>query len=92
VGAGSLGLHVAAKLRDHNEWVILLDTEEDRIERAKGRDFEAFLACVDCQDDEIVPFMDKAKSLVCVYSSIEKIMRFAITLGRPMGLSMWSPV
>jgi Kef-type K+ transport system membrane component KefB len=72
VGAGSLGLHVAEQLRDHNEWVILLDTEEERINRAKGRKFEAYLACVDCHDEEIIPFMDKAKSLVCVYSNIEK--------------------
>jgi Trk K+ transport system NAD-binding subunit len=72
VGAGSLGLHVAEQLRGHNEWVMLFDTQPERIERAVGRDFEAYLACVDCQDDDIVPLMDKAKSLVCVYSDVEK--------------------
>lgn len=71
VGAGSLGLHVAEQLRGHHEWVIVLDTEIERIERAKGRDFEAYQACIDCQDDEVIPYMDKAKSLVCVYSNVE---------------------
>jgi Kef-type K+ transport system membrane component KefB len=72
VGAGSLGLHVAEQLREHNEWVILLDTEEERIVRAQQRDFEAHVACVDCQDEAVVPLIDKAKSLVCVYSNVEK--------------------
>jgi len=72
VGAGSLGLHVAEQLRGQNEWVILFDTREDRVERAKARDFETYQACVDCQDNIIVPFMDQAKSLVCVYSDVEK--------------------
>ena len=72
VGAGSLGLHVAGQIASHQEWVFVLDTQEERIERARQMGFDAFIACVDCQDDEVVPYMDNAKSLVCVYSDVEK--------------------
>jgi CPA2 family monovalent cation:H+ antiporter-2 len=72
VGAGSLGLHVAEQIAGHQEWVILLDTEQDRIERARQMGFDAYEACVDCQDEAVIPFMDKAKALVCVYSDVEK--------------------
>jgi len=72
VGAGSLGLHVAGQIADHQEWVFVLDTKEERIERARQMGFEAFVACLDCQDDDVVTYMDNAKSLVCVYSDVEK--------------------
>jgi Kef-type K+ transport system membrane component KefB/Trk K+ transport system NAD-binding subunit len=72
VGAGSLGLHVAEQIAGHQEWVVVLDTQEERIQRATQRGFDAFIACVDCQDDDVIPYMDKAKSLVCVYSDVEK--------------------
>lgn len=72
VGAGSLGLHVAEQIAGHQEWVVVLDSQEERIQRAQQLGFEAFVACMDCQDEEVIPYMDKAKSLVCVYSDIEK--------------------
>jgi Kef-type K+ transport system membrane component KefB/Trk K+ transport system NAD-binding subunit len=72
VGAGSLGLHVAEQISGHQEWVVVLDTQDERIQRARQRGFEAFEACLDCQDEEVIPYMDKAKSLVCVYSNVER--------------------
>ncbi len=72
VGAGSLGLHVAEQISGHQEWVVVLDTQEERIQRARNRGFDAFVACLDCQDEEVIPYMDKAKALVCVYSDVEK--------------------
>jgi Kef-type K+ transport system membrane component KefB/Trk K+ transport system NAD-binding subunit len=72
VGAGSLGLHVADQIAGHQEWLVVIDTQEERIQRARQRGFDAFVACVDCQDDDVIPYMDKAKSLVCVYSDVEK--------------------
>jgi Kef-type K+ transport system membrane component KefB/Trk K+ transport system NAD-binding subunit len=72
VGAGSLGLHVAGQVAAHQEWVIVLDIEEQRIERARQMGFDSFIACLDCRDEEVIPYMDKAKSLVCVYSDVEK--------------------
>jgi len=71
VGAGSLGLLTAEQISGHQEFVVVLDTREDRIQRAREMGFEAFVACVDCQDEDVIPFMDKAKSLVCVYSDVE---------------------
>ena len=70
VGAGSLGLHVAEQVAAHQEWVVLLDTEADRIERARQMGFQAEESCLDCQDDHVAPLLDKAKSLVCVYSDV----------------------
>jgi Kef-type K+ transport system membrane component KefB/Trk K+ transport system NAD-binding subunit len=72
VGSGSLGLHVAEQIAGHKEWVIVLDEREDRIKRARQMGFEAFVACVDCQDEGIIPYMNNAKSLVCVYSDVER--------------------
>jgi len=72
VGAGSLGLHVAEQITGHKEWVVVLDTQDERVNRARNLGFEAFVACVDCKDDVVIPYMDKAKSLVCVYSDVEK--------------------
>ncbi len=71
VGAGSLGLHVAEQIAAHQERVIVLDTQPARTERARKLGFEAFTACVDCQDEAVIPFMDIARSLVCVYSDVE---------------------
>jgi Kef-type K+ transport system membrane component KefB/Trk K+ transport system NAD-binding subunit len=71
VGAGSLGLHVAEQIAAHQERVIVLDTQPNRIQRAVELGFEAFLACVDCQDEAVIPYMDVARSLVCVYSDVE---------------------
>jgi CPA2 family monovalent cation:H+ antiporter-2 len=72
VGAGSLGMHVTEQLSGHNEWVVVLDTEKDRVERAKQRGFEAYEACLDCQEEYVSPIMDQAKSLVCVYSNVDR--------------------
>jgi Kef-type K+ transport system membrane component KefB/Trk K+ transport system NAD-binding subunit len=75
VGAGSLGLHVAEQIKDHQEWVVVVDNQDERIQRAREMGFEAYLGCVDCRDDESIPHMDQAKSLVCVYSDVEKNYR-----------------
>ena len=72
VGAGSVGLNVAEQISGHNEWVVVLDSEEERIIRAKELGFEAYNSCLDCQDIEVIPYMDRAKSLICVYSDIER--------------------
>ncbi len=72
VGAGPVGLTVAEQLEGHNEWVVVLDNNFKRIERALERGFEAFEACVDCKDEPVAPYMDQAKSLVCVYSDVNK--------------------
>ena len=72
VGAGSVGLNVAEQISEHNEWVVVLDSEEERIARAKELGFEAYNSCLDCQDIEVIPYMDRAKSLICVYSDVER--------------------
>lgn len=72
VGAGSLGLNLAEQTSGHNEWVVVLDSEEQRIHRAKELGFEAYNSCLDCQDVEVIPYMDLAKALVCVYSDVER--------------------
>jgi Kef-type K+ transport system membrane component KefB/Trk K+ transport system NAD-binding subunit len=75
VGAGVLGLQVAEQLRGHNDTVVMMDTKEDRIERAKRQGFEAVLARADGYDPVAEPYLNQAQRLVCVYSNVEKNYR-----------------
>jgi Trk K+ transport system NAD-binding subunit len=63
---------VAEQIAAHQESVVVLDTDEQRIQRAREMGFEAYIACVDCHEEEVIPYMDTAKSLVCVYSDVDK--------------------
>lgn len=72
VGAGVLGLQVAEQLRGHNDTVIIMDTQDDRIERARAQGFDAILASSDRYDPVAEPYLNQAKRMVCLYSDIEK--------------------
>jgi len=75
VGAGMLALQVAEQLRGHNESVIIIDTKDDRIERALRRGFEAILAHTDRYDPVADPYLDQANRLVCIYNNVERNYR-----------------
>ncbi len=75
VGAGVLGLQVAEQLRGHNDIVIIMDTKENRIERARAQGFEAVLARSDRYDPVAEPHLNQAKRLVCLYSNVDKNFR-----------------
>ncbi len=75
VGAGVMGLSVAEQIRGHNDFVVVIDSREDRIERARQRGFEAISARVDRFDPAAEPYLNQANRLVCVYSNVEKNYR-----------------
>lgn len=75
VGAGVLGMQVAEQLRGHSDMVIVMDTKEKRIERARLQGFEAVLARGDRFDPAAEPYLNQAKRLVCLYSNVEKNYR-----------------
>jgi Kef-type K+ transport system membrane component KefB/Trk K+ transport system NAD-binding subunit len=75
VGAGLLGLQVAEQLSGHGDQVVLIDVQEDRIEKARQRGFEAVYAQTDRYDPNAEPYFDKAQRLVCLYSDVDKNYR-----------------
>jgi len=75
VGAGILGLQVAEQIRGHHDLVVIIDTKENRIERARKRGFEAVVARADRFDPVAEPYLNQANRLVCIYSNVEKNYR-----------------
>jgi Trk K+ transport system NAD-binding subunit len=49
-----------------------MDTKEKRIERAHRRGFEAVAARTNRYDPAAEPYLNKARSLVCLYSNVDK--------------------
>ena len=70
-GADDLGLRVAEQLQAHNEQVILIDPEDNRIARAQQLGFEAVVARLDCPDDCATPYLENAKAVVCTHRDSE---------------------
>jgi Kef-type K+ transport system membrane component KefB/Trk K+ transport system NAD-binding subunit len=70
-GAGLLGLQVAEQLASHGEDVILIDPDQERIQRALDRGFEAVAGYASEYDEATDPYLNRAKSLVCIHADIE---------------------
>ncbi len=75
VGAGMLGLQVAEQIRAHNDLVVVIDTKQNRIERARRRGFEAVLARTHRYDPAAETYLNQANRLVCIYSNVDKNYR-----------------
>ena len=71
-GAGLLGVQVAEQIASHNDWVVLIDPDEKRIERAKERGYEAIAAHLDRYDEIADFYLERAKALVVVHSNVEQ--------------------
>lgn len=71
-GANQLGLHVAGRLQNHHEKVIVIDNEPERIKRAKKMGFKACIGFSAQADDEYLKCMDNARALVCTYNNTER--------------------
>lgn len=71
VGAGERGLLVAEQLRSHQERVVVLDSDETRIARARQLGFEAALAETGRDDPRAAPYLDTADTLVSTYTNTE---------------------
>jgi Kef-type K+ transport system membrane component KefB/Trk K+ transport system NAD-binding subunit len=75
VGAGLLGLQVAEQLVAHGEPVVLIDPDDERIQRARERGFDAVTGRAEQYDSVTEPYLDRAKSLVCIHADIERNFR-----------------
>jgi Kef-type K+ transport system membrane component KefB/Trk K+ transport system NAD-binding subunit len=71
-GAGLLGLQVAEQIVAHGEPVVLVDPDKERIRRAQERGFEAVAGYAGRYDPNIEPYLNRAKTLICLHSDIER--------------------
>ncbi len=81
-GATSLGLQVADQLQAHNEVVVVMDSDEDRLARARRRGLRTVLTHPDRDDPRAVPHYEAARVLVCTYADTRlnyRICRLART-------------
>jgi Kef-type K+ transport system membrane component KefB/Trk K+ transport system NAD-binding subunit len=75
VGAGLLGLQVGEQIITHGEPVVLVDSDLERIQRAQERGFEAVVGHADRYDPVVEPYLDRAKTLICIHADIERNYR-----------------
>jgi Trk K+ transport system NAD-binding subunit len=68
-GAEELGLQVAEQLAAHHERVVLIDSDEQRLERARQHGFETVRARTDFRDPEVAELLEHASVLVCTYNN-----------------------
>jgi len=82
VGATSLGLQVADQLQAHQEPVVVMDSDEGRLERARRRGLKTVLTHPDRDDPRAAPYYEAARTLVCTYADTRlnyRICRLART-------------
>lgn len=80
VGAGELGLQVAAELHTHHEPILVLDEDLLRVERAIQQGYPAVQANLLTQTGITNGMLEGARALVCTYGDSEtnlRICRFA---------------
>jgi Trk K+ transport system NAD-binding subunit len=70
-GAGNFGQQVGRQLLSHHERVVFVDFDERRVEKARSEGFEIILGNVDQYDPATHSVLDRAKSVVSIYSDIE---------------------
>lgn len=86
VGAGELGLQVAAELRLHHEPVVVLDAELRRVERARRQGFEAAEINLDTLEELANGYLVGASALICTNSDTHTNMRICRTARSQIGL------
>jgi CPA2 family monovalent cation:H+ antiporter-2 len=67
-GAGELGIEVTRNLLAHNEHVLLIDTDENRVNRARQRGLNAVIGDLTRAGPDLATQLDQAKTLVCTYN------------------------
>lgn len=71
VGAGQLGLQVAQQMRSHNEPVMLIDSDDSRIERAQRMGLTAVCAAPDRPDASLAAIFDQTQTVICTYADTD---------------------
>jgi Trk K+ transport system NAD-binding subunit len=67
-GAGELGIEVTRNLLAHNEQVLLVDADEERVNRARQRRLQAQTDDLTQPGPVLSARLDQAKALVCTYN------------------------
>jgi CPA2 family monovalent cation:H+ antiporter-2 len=67
-GAGELGIEVARSLRAHKEHIIMVDTDETRVNRARQGGMDVEMGDLTQPGLELLTWLDQAKALVCTYN------------------------
>jgi Kef-type K+ transport system membrane component KefB/Trk K+ transport system NAD-binding subunit len=75
VGAEELGLQVAEQLRSHQEQVMILDYDEDRVERARTRGFKALKVALETNDSRTEAVLVDVRTLICTYADTDLTYR-----------------
>jgi Kef-type K+ transport system membrane component KefB/Trk K+ transport system NAD-binding subunit len=70
-GADDLGLLVAERLRAHNEHILIIDADEQRIQRARNLGFPAELGRLDEPHASLAALLDQAQAIVCTHRDEE---------------------
>ena len=70
-GAGQLGLQVAQQMRLHNEPVMLVDSDDGRIQRAQRLGIPAVCAIPDRPDAALAAIFDQTQTLICTYADTD---------------------
>ncbi len=75
MGAGPIGLQVAQYIQTHGDPVVIIDEEENRVQRARRAGLNAIQAKTDSYDSSTEDLLNKSDQLVCVFSDTEKNYR-----------------
>ena len=75
IGAGHLGTHLAAQIQAHQQAVVLLDDDPQRVERARQHGLEAHLARPG--DETAAPFLEQAATVVVTRSNPDLALAWA---------------
>ncbi len=70
-GASELGIRVAEHIQLHHDQVLLIAKNEDQQERAGLRGLSSVIARIDQDDPQLSPFLERTRSVVCVYNDTE---------------------
>ncbi len=64
-------MQVATQLISHQEKAVIIDHDENRVQRARQAGFDARVGRVELADEEAAALLKQAKSLVCTYADTE---------------------
>lgn len=85
-GANYFGLQVAEQLKAHREQFVLIDPDETRIQRAHQLGYEAIQGQLDSPDEAVVPYLERARALVCAHRDGDKNYRICQSVHVNFGL------
>jgi Kef-type K+ transport system membrane component KefB len=86
VGAGELGVEVAKGLAAHNESVVLVDEDLQRVERALQHGYRAIQDRAEDPGPELASILDEAQGLICTYNDAQRNYQICLQARTVFGL------